>query len=389
MAKWLRQIVFGDVDAMFASAAIVADPSLAGKPVAVGGPPPRGIIAAASYAVRAFGVHSAMPTAHALKLCPGLILVPPDRPLYARLHEQMRQVTDRFFPATEWSSIDEFYADATDLQLLHPDPAALGRTVKDALFETTGLRCTIAIAANKPVAKVTADAHKPDGLAVIEPGTEAAFLAPRPVRSLPGIGPKTAESLERIGVRTIGDLLDSRFELSLRRIWGKRLPIVQALAKGRDDDPVVPDRERKSTGRETTFEHDTDDLAFLEKTLKEFLSELAHELRIEELAAGSFAVKLKDATHKITSKQHHFPKPLNDDPMMWRDIRAALQSLMAPRTKYRLAGVTLGDLVPSTGGLFDQRRSRALAAMDAIIEKHGAKSIGLGGAGGLSGKHEG
>jgi len=378
MAKWFRQIVFGDVDAMFASAAVVADPSLAGKPVAVGGPPPRGIIAAASYAVRAYGVHSAMPTAHALKLCPDLILVPPDRPLYSRLHEQMRQVTGRFFPATEWSSIDEFYADATDLQLLHPDPAALGRTVKDALFEATGLRCTIAIAASKLMAKVAADAHKPDGLAVIEPGTEAAFLAPRPVTSLPGIGPKTAESLDRIGVRTIGDLLEPRFESPLRRIWGKRLPIVQALAKGMDDDPVVPDRERKSTGHETTFDHDTNDLAFLEKTLRGFLAELAHELRVEGLAAGSFTVKLKDSTHRLTTKQHHFPKPLNDDPMMWKDIRAALQALMVPRTKYRLAGVTLSDLAPANAGLFDQRRSKALAAMDAIIEKHGTKAIHLG-----------
>ncbi len=378
MAKWIRQIVFGDVDAMFASAAVVADPSLAGKPIAVGGPPPRGIIAAASYAVRKFGVHSAMPTAQARKLCPHLILLPPDRPLYRRLHEQMGWVTDRLFPVTEWTSIDEFYADATDLQLLHPNPVTLGRTVKDALFEATGLRCTIAIATGKTVAKVAADAHKPDGLIVIEPGTEAAFLAPRPVSALPGIGPKTAESLERIGVRTIGDLLEPRFESSLRRIWGRRLPMIQALALGRDDDPVVPDREQKSLGHETTFDDDTNDLAFLEQTLREFLAELAHELRVEGLAAGSFTVKLKDAAHKVATKQHHFPKPLNDDPLMWRDIRAALQSLMVPRTQYRLAGVTLGDLVPANQGLFDQRRSRALAAMDAIIEKHGTKAIGLG-----------
>jgi len=378
MPKWLRQIVFGDVDAMFASAAVVADPSLAGKPVAVGGPPPRGIIAAASYAVRKFGVHSAMPTVQARTLCPQLILLPPDRPLYRRLHEEMRQATDRFFPVTEWTSIDEFYADATDLQLLHPDPAALGRTVKDAIFEATGLRCTIAVATGKTVAKVAADAHKPDGLIVIEPGAEAAFLAPRPVNALPGIGPKTAESLERIGIHTIGNLIEPRFEPSLRRLWGKRLPAIQALARGMDNDPVVPDREQKSLGHETTFDHDTSDPAFLEQTLRGFLAELTHELRVEGLAAGSFTVKLKDATHKITTKQHHFPKPLNDDAVMWRDIRAALQSLMAPRTQYRLAGITLGDLVPATAGLFDQRRSKALAAMDAIIEKHGAKAIGLG-----------
>lgn len=378
MATWVRQIVFGDVDAMFASAAVVADPSLAGKPIAVGGPPPRGIIAAASYAVRPFGVRSAMPTAQAMKLCPGLILLPPDRPLYKRLHEQMRTVTDRLFPTTEWSSIDEFYADTTELQLLYPDPASLGRSVKDAIFEATGLRCTIAVATSKSVAKVAADAHKPDGLAVIEPGTEAAFLAPRPVTSLPGIGPKTAESLERIGVRTIGDLLDPRLEPSLRRIWGKRLPIIQALARGMDDDPVVPGREQKSLGHETTFDHDTNAPAFLEKTLRGFLAELTHELRMQGLAAGSFTVKLKDSSHNVTTKQHRFPKPLNDDAVMWPDIRVALRSLMAPRTKYRLAGVTLGDLVPAMEGLFDQRRRRALAAMDAIIEKHGAKAIGLG-----------
>src|SRR5678816_4294147 len=137
--RWSRQILFGDVDAMFASAAVVKDASLAGKPVAVGGPPPRGIIAAASYAVRKFGVRSAMPTAEALRLCPHLILIPPDRPLYRRLHDDMQAVTERLFPATEWSSIDEFYADTTDLQTRHPDPAALAQLVKRSIFDATGL----------------------------------------------------------------------------------------------------------------------------------------------------------------------------------------------------------------------------------------------------------
>ena len=128
MPRWPRQVLFGDIDAMFASAAVVKDPSLAGQPIAVGGPPPRGIIAAASYAVRAFGVRSAMPTAEALRLCPHLRLIPPDRPLYRRLHEDLRAVTDRLFPATEWSSIDEFYVDTTDLQTRYPDPAVLAQS---------------------------------------------------------------------------------------------------------------------------------------------------------------------------------------------------------------------------------------------------------------------
>jgi DNA polymerase-4 len=120
--RWSRQILFGDVDAMFASAAVLADPSLVGKPVAVGGSSPRGIVAAASYAARSFGVRSAMPTREARRLCPHLILVPPDRQLYRRLHEQMQAVTGRLLPVTEWTSIDEFYSDTTDMQSLYPDP---------------------------------------------------------------------------------------------------------------------------------------------------------------------------------------------------------------------------------------------------------------------------
>src|SRR6187397_2381343 len=269
--RWSRQILFGDVDAMFASAAVVKDPSLAGKPVAVGGSSPRGIIAAASYEARSFGVRSAMPTAEALRLCPQLRLIPPDRPLYRRLHDDMRAVTGRLFPATEWSSIDEFYVDTTDLQRRYPDPAVLARLVKQSIRNATG----------KTVAKIAADASKPDGLAVVEPQLEAAFLFPQPLRALPGIGPKTAAKLEPFGIRTIGGLLDPQWDRMLVRLFGARLPWIRALAQGQDHEPVVADRESKSASHETTFEHDTADRAFLEELLRGFLRALARDLRQE------------------------------------------------------------------------------------------------------------
>jgi DNA polymerase-4 len=379
MARWPRQILFGDVDAMYASAAIVADPSLAGKPVAVGGPAPRGIILAASYAVRRFGVRSAMPTVQARRLCPDLILVPPDRALYARLHREMQAITDRLFPITEWTSIDEFYADTTDLQTGRPDPRQLARNAKDEIRRATGLTCTIGVATGKTVAKVAADAHKPDGLAVISPGEERLFLAPLPVRSLPGIGPKSVEGLDRIGVRLIGHLLDAHFDGPLRHLFGSRLPAIQALAQGIDHDPVVPDRDAKSISHETTFDQDTGDRVFLEGVLREFLSELAHDLRGQGLASAAFTIKLKDSHFHIHTRQRRFPTPLNYDPAMWPHISAALGSLLVPSLRYRLIGLGLTHLVPSSEGLFDQRRDKAVAALDRLIAKHGMNVVRLGG----------
>jgi len=377
--RWPRQILFGDVDAMFTSAAVVKDPTLVGKPIAVGGPPPRGIIAAASYAVRPFGVRSAMPTAKALQLCPHLILLPPDRPLYRRLHEAMQAVTNRLFPLTEWSSIDEFYADTTDLQSLHPDAVALGRLVKNELRTATGLCCTIAVATGKTVAKIAADSHKPDGLVVVEPGTEQSFLAPYSLRAMPGIGPKTASKLDTLGLTTISDLLDARWDQPLHHLFGNGLTWLRDLAQGTDREPVVADRESKSVSRETTFDRDTHDRPFLERTLRGFLRELAHDLRQEGLAAGGCAVKLKDSRFTITTKHGRFPHALNYDPDMWPTVAQALHDLMKPGTDYRLAGVALTALTPATPGLFDNRRAKAIEAMDALIARHGSSVIGLGG----------
>ena len=377
--RWPRQILFGDIDAMFASAAVLADPALAGKPVAVGGSAPRGIIAAASYEVRRFGVHSAMPTVQALRLCPHMILVPPDRSLYARLHRELQAVTDQFFPETEWTSVDEFYTDTTRLQTRHPDPKVLGQALKIDIRRATGLTCTVALASGKTAAKIAADAHKPDGLAVVEPGGEAAFLAPLPIRSLPGMGPKSAEAVERLGVRVIGDLLESRFESALVHLFGTRLAAFQLLAKGIDRDPVVADRSNKSVSHETTFDEDTNDPATLEPIVHGFLEQLTHDLRMDGLAAGSFTIKLKDARFRITTRQRTFTTPLNYDPDMWPDIRLALEELLQPGARYRLVGLGLSDLVAAPEPLFDRRQREAVAILDQLIERHGTGVVRLGG----------
>ena len=277
---------------------------------------------------------------------------------------------------TEWSSVDEFYAETTDLQLRHPDPLSLGQLVKDSLLDATGLHCTIAVASGKTVAKIAADSHKPDGMIVVAPGTEREFLAPYPLRALPGIGPKTAARLELLELHTIGELLDPRWDQSLYGLFGARLVWIRELVQGIDREPVVADRDSKSVSHETTFEHDTHDRPLLERILRGFLRDLARDLRQDGLAAGACTVKLKDARYTITTKQHRFPHPLNYDPDMWPTVQQVLQELMKPRTDYRLAGLALTSLTAAAPRLFDQRRTKAIETMDALIAKHGSWVIG-------------
>ncbi len=378
MARWSRQVLFGDVDAMFASAAVVADPSLAKQIIAVGSPPPRGIITAASYLARQYGVHAAMPTTHALRACPQLKLIPPNFVLYRTLHHQMEEVTTQLFPQACWTSIDEFYADATDLQSLYGTAESLGEKVKQTILQATGLRCTIAITTGTTLAKMAANAHKPDGLAIIEPGNELAFLRTQPVQAIPGVGPKTATALHAIGVRYVPDLLNDRVSPELKRICGPRLHRLQSLARGTDLAPVPTERAAKSMGHETTFDQDTSDLSLLTETVHGFLNSLAHDLRTAGLVARGFTIKLKDHRFTISTRHRQFPQATNYDPSMWKEIQPAITTLVVPGNRYRLIGLAFSDFIPNSLTLFDRKTSDAMAAMDHIIQKHGPSVIRWG-----------
>ena len=294
MPRWPRQVLFGDIDAMFASAAVVKDPSLAGQPIAVGGPPPRGIIAAASYAVRAFGVRSAMPTAEALRLCPQLRLIPPDRPLY---RPPSRDDASRHRPAVSGDRMEQH---RRVLRRYHRFTNALPGSCRPGAareaVDREGNRPHVhgRVATGKTVAKIAADTSKPDGLAVVEPQQEAAFLVSPAAAGAAGHRAENRGEARAVWHQNDRRPLGSAMGPVLVRLFGARLHWIRALARGHDHEPVVADRESKSASHETTFEHDTADRAFLEELLRGFLRALARDLRQEDLAAGGCTVKLKD-----------------------------------------------------------------------------------------------
>ena len=260
MAARARTILHVDLDAFFASVEQRDRPELRGKPVAVGlgGANDRGVVSAASYEARVFGVHSAMPIVTARRLCPDCIFVAVDGAKYQRVSREVMAILRRFTPLVEPVSIDEAFLDVTASRALFGDGAAIARAIKDAVRAELELTISVGVAATKLVAKIASDLRKPDGLVVVEPGTEAGFLAPLPISRLWGVGPATAAALRDFSVVTIGDLaaLD---RAALVRRFGKHGASLVDRAHGVDPDPVDDPDAAKSVGHEHTFDEDTAD----------------------------------------------------------------------------------------------------------------------------------
>jgi len=371
-----REILHVDMDAFYASVEQRDDPRLRGKPVAVGGSSRRGVVLAASYEARPFGVRSAMPVARALRLCPQLLVVPPDFAKYSQASDQVFEIFHRFTPEVEGLSLDEAFLDVTRSQQLLGSAVAQARAIKSLISQRTRLTASVGIAEVKFAAKIASDSCKPDGLLEVPHGQVPQFLAPLPATRLWGVGPRTDEVLQRLGLRTIGEVARAD------RTWleaqlGSIGPWLHDLANGIDPRQVEPDARAKSIGAEETFEEDLggeDLLPFIhEQSLR-----VAARLRRAGLKARSVHLKIKYSDFRIATRQQTLPSPTDDGAEIYR-VAAQLLSKAEPRP-IRLTGVHASDLGAQEPqlDLFDagrQKRQRLNRSLDAIAEKYGSEAV--------------
>jgi DNA polymerase-4 len=368
------------MDAFFASVEQHDHPELRGKAVAVGGRSRRGVVAAASYEARPFGVRSAMPMMEALKRCPALIVVPPRGGRYAEVSARIFDIFRRFSPLVEGLSLDEAFIDVTASRRLFGDPIDIARQIKAQILEETGLTASAGVAPNKFVAKIASDLDKPDGLVTVAPDEVEAMLAPLPIERMWGIGPTAALRLHEAGLNTIGDLATSSVErlVQLLGSWGQD---VHRLARGIDDRPVVTEGLAKSVGAEETFEADLRTLAEIESKLLAQSTKVAHRLFRGGLHGRTVVVKLKYADFTLRTRRARLPEPVCDPDSIYRAARSLLPRFPDPRRGVRLTGVAMADL--SGGGgqatLFPdesrKRRERLQEAIESLEDRFGSRGV--------------
>lgn len=340
-----RTIIHADLDAFYASVEQLDNPELRGRPVVVGGSPEgRGVVAAASYEVRAFGVRSAMPMSRALRLCPEAIRVPPRFQRYAEMSKQVMAIFHALTPLVEPLSLDEAFLDVTGWVADGAEPERIARELKDEIRLTTGLTLSAGVGASKSVAKIASDLRKPDGLVVVPPGTEAAFLAPLSIRALWGVGPKTQAGLKLAGVVTIGDLA-RRSAADAERLLGSQGSFLHQMANGIDDRTIETEREHKSVGAETTFAQDLPDGAELRLKLHEIASEVAKRLKASHVKAQTVALKLRYAHFKTVTRQSSVKSPVDEPDELVCIATALLDQAVVDGDRFRLLGVQCSRLV--------------------------------------------
>jgi DNA polymerase-4 len=361
-----------DLDAFYASVEQLRRPELRGKPVIVGGAGvtgERGVVAAASYEARPFGVRSAMPLSRARRLCPNGIFVPCDFHAYREASKSVFGILDHYSPVIEPIALDEAYLDLTGQEALMGQPEAVAHRLRDEVKARCGLDLSIGVASCKLVAKVASELRKPRGLVVVNPGSEAAFLAPLPLGKLPGCGPATAVRLERVGARTIGEVAAIPDPL-LGELFGQYGRLLGAHARGIDPSPVTPPGDPKSISREVTFDRDQRDAAKVRDTALGLLQDVGQSLRAHGLSARTVVLKIRYQPFDTQSRQATLPYPTDRDDQLAGALRQLMETQLDPSRPIRLIGAGVSNLEAGATQLnLLETRSSRLAILDEQLDE--------------------
>ena len=408
-----RTILHVDMDAFYVSVELRRHPELMGRPVVVGGSGSRGVVAAANYEARRFGVFSAMPSVRARRLCPDAVFLPGDHALYAEVSRQVHQIFEEVTPLVEPIALDEAFLDVTGARTLFGDGAVIGRRIRDRIARELELECSVGVATNKFVAKLASKAAKPRvtpsevrpgiGVLVVPPGTERDFVAPLPVNALWGVGPATLAKLERLAVRTVADLAalpSSVLERSVGVSHGRHLA---ALARADDDREVVPERRAKSIGNEETFSHDLVTIDEARRELVRLADSVGARLRDHGWSARTVTLKVRYSTFETITRSITPGTTMSTSPAIVAAVTPALTEIvagLAPPLGIRLLGVSVtqfgetatqlslfdgtGDATDATGAgddiaTIERRWDPASRAIDAIRDRFGRGALGSAG----------
>jgi DNA polymerase IV len=373
----MRAILHIDMDAFYASVEEQDRPELKGKPLIVGGTGARGVVAAASYAVRRFGVRSAMPMREALQRCPQAICVAPRMARYKEVSERVFAIFHQFTPLVEGLSLDEAFLDVTASQQLLGDAEQIGTEIRQRIARETGLTASVGIAPNKLLAKIASDLNKPDGMCRIDADNIRQIIDDLPIDKLFGIGRKTLPAVHAAGIRSFGDV-GRASDAALWRAFGKHGKAMRDRAAGIDDRPVLADREEKSISAEETFDTDISAVAQLLAHLVHLSDRTASRLRAQELLAGTVSVKIRRGDFTTYHRQRTLEPPTQDTGIISNAAETLLLSWLAsqPRAAIRLLGVGVAGLQPRVqidlfAGPIPAAGSRLDSAVDGIRERFG------------------